>query len=124
LINLLFLLCVSYAGADNCDYTWLIVNDLDTAGSYDPFTKTVSVGNERINEVLVHEVKHILCELKYTDDYYLDITFCNYMVDLPYMTQSTQSQHYPDRTPRAMSGKMLDTLGLIGEVADFNGRLR
>lgn len=121
-----FTLCVSYAGADNCDYSWVVVDDLDSAGSYDPTTKTVHVSPYRISEVMTHEIKHIKCGLMYENDYTLDITFCNYTVDLEYTKQSIRNipTSSPPTHPNTMSGKMIATLGLIGEVTNYSGNMK
>ncbi len=124
MINFLFLLCVSYAGADNCDYSWVVVDNLDSAGLYDPTTKTVYVSPTKITEVITHEVKHIQCRLMYKNNDFLDRTFCDFRAEMVYSVQSF-NEVPPTRSSNAiMSGKMLDTLGLIGVVADFNGKLR
>ena len=122
-----FTLCVSWSGGEDCSYTWEIVNNLDTAaGLYDPSTKTVYVSPYRIVETITHEIKHIKCNLMYENDWNLDITFCNFMADLQYSTQSIRDipTHSPPTHTNTMSGKMIETLGLIGEVNNYRGNMK
>ncbi len=99
---------------------------MDSAGAYNPETKTVYVSPYRISEVITHEIEHIKCELMYDNDWFLDITFCNYIVDLEYTKQSIRNipTHSPPTHTNTMSGKMIETLGLIGEVTNYNGNMK
>ena len=60
------------------------------------------------------------------NDISLDITFCNYTADLGYSTQSIRSvpTHSPPTHTNTMSGKMIDSLGLIGKVNNYNGNMK
>ena len=129
MIPLLFMLCVSWSGGDDCSFTWEYVpndevykmlwmsqyqdakiSDLENIGAFTDFHSKRVVLNE--TKWISHEARHIICYLEFQHKHagVFDYDRCNQKIDTrDIMEQSTRKIHETPEPPQR-TAKFKDSL--------------
>lgn len=122
MIPLFFMLCVSFSGGEDCDYTWTLINDFEewsylhdyynvsgtpqTTGGFTLFPQNEIFLWKNTDE-LEHEKEHVQCNKKSTN--LMERYACNQKIDTrDIILQSTRNSYQSTESPK-ISGKLLDS---------------